>query len=273
MKSEATEIAESLRLWLDTKPSDDNIMEQARMFLFDLAGVMGQRKPPPSKSLTPPRVSYDPRNGATLTTSLALIRVKALKASILPYEAHVKAEARLAAALVHWLRESFGHEETIFVACPHRIQRSAVRQAILSPEEVIEDVIEDDLEEIISGLNALHVSERGLRIDTVERLQGLLPALYTTLSDILLGSEATFVIFLLSHTHAPSLSNHLEFLLSRRRLNVGISRAKSLCILISSRGVLQPSIEALTKKETREGLEFLRDYEDRAWIGDVNLEV
>jgi hypothetical protein len=96
---------------------------------------------------------------------------------LLPYEAHVKAEARLAAALVHWLRESFGDGESIFVACPHRIQRSAVRQAITSPrgdfsEDMIEQGNEDSIDNPVEELKAFHLSETGLRIDTVERLQG-----------------------------------------------------------------------------------------------------
>lgn len=43
--------------------------------------------------------------------------------------------------------------------------------------------------------------------------------------------------------------------------------------MVSSRGVLEPSLEILTKEETRKGLKFLRDYEDRAWIGDIDLEI
>lgn len=277
-KSQKAEIAESLTLWLDTESSDDPIMEEGRLFLLDLADAMLQKTP--SAQLHQPRVS------TTLTikasnrpASLALVRVDASGSSMLPYEAHVKAEARLAAALVHWLRESFGDEESIFVACPHRIQRSAVRQAILSPGEdwgtdhMEQNGPESDVDALAAELTAFHVSERGLRIDTVERLQGKLLTELIVPSDLYLGSEASFVIFLMSHTHAPSLSNHLEFLLSRRRLNVGISRAKVLCIMISSRGVLQPSLEVLAKEGSREGLEFLRAYEDRAWIKDVKLEL
>jgi hypothetical protein len=168
MKSQALEIAESLHLWLSI-PSEDKILEQARIFLLNLADVMTQSKPRPSK-LVPPRFKYTPIEGIQPSTSLALIRVKAPKTSILPYEDHVRAEARLAAALVHWLRESFGNEETIFVACPHRIQRSAVRQAILSPDE---SAVEEDVDELSAALEAFHMSENGLRIDTIERLQGL----------------------------------------------------------------------------------------------------
>ena len=45
------------------------------------------------------------------------------------YEAHIKAEAALAVALIKQLRKSAPHEH-IFVATPHRIQRQAVRIAL-----------------------------------------------------------------------------------------------------------------------------------------------
>jgi hypothetical protein len=168
MKSQVLEIAQSLHLWLST-PSEDKILEQARIFLLNLADVMAQSNSQPFK-LAPPRVEYIPKGGVHHSTPLALIRVKAATASILPYEAHVRAEARLAAALVHWLRKSFGNEEIIFVACPHRIQRSAVRQAIRSPNN---STVEEDVNELSESLEAFQMSDRGLRIDTIERLQGL----------------------------------------------------------------------------------------------------
>jgi len=153
-------------------------MEQARTFLLGLSDAMSQRADLPS-NISPPRagIAVAPR-GDTRPASLALIRVRASKSSVAPYEAHVKAEAKLAAALVHWLRESFGAEETIFVACPHRMQRSAVRQAILSPgddwstDQVEGAGLEGGVDALAAELAAFHVSEQGLRIDTVERLQG-----------------------------------------------------------------------------------------------------
>jgi hypothetical protein len=147
---------------------------------------MSRRKDRPS-NLSPPRIrGADIPTEEILPASLALIRVRASRSSLAPYEAHVKAEAKLAAALVHWLRESFGAEENIFVACPHRIQRSAVRQAIFSPgddrsacqgEEAGPD---SDVDALAAELAAFHVSEQGLRVDTVERLQGDLYSTYYT---------------------------------------------------------------------------------------------
>ncbi|CCA67835.1 hypothetical protein PIIN_01659 [Serendipita indica DSM 11827] len=251
-----------LRLWLESNKSTNRIMEDARLFLLGLTEAMSNKKSHSFKLMRPqlPTSSGLEKQAQSQAVSLALIRVRVTKGSLSPYEEHVSAEAKLVAALVHWLREAFP-EDSIFVACPHRIQRSAARQAILSPQEIetAERVAGDEnVDNLAAELAAFHLSENGLRIDTVERLQ---------------GSEASFVIFPLSHTHQPSLSSHLGFLLSRRRLNVGISRAKNLCIVISSNQVLQPSLEVLTSEETRKGLEFLRAYEARSWSGDISLEI
>lgn len=84
-----------------------------------------------------------------------------------------------------------------------------------------------------------------------------------------LGSEAAFVICLFSLPKGYTAD--LGFLLERRRLNVAISRAKTLCILISSSNVLCPSIKILAQEETAKGYAFLKAFEKRAW--SFNLSV
>lgn len=283
MKSHADDLARELRLWLDSTHSDDMVKEQARRFLLSLANAM-DIKSSRSTDLRPPRVPPTGQvakgDGGQLT-SLALIRTR-FSVSHLPYESHVEAEARLAAALVLLLQDTFGVDKSIFVATPHRIQRTAVRQALKMSGQAIAqgpapDGEQDEMDNLTGLMEGLKVSHSNLRVDTVERLQGT-PVWSSLLSHCnliatLIGAEASFVIFLLSHTHTPSLSSHVGFLLTRRRLNVGISRAKSLCIVISSREVLNPGIEVLANPDTRDGLEFLRAYEDRAWSGDIDLNV
>lgn len=65
----------------------------------------------------------------------------------------------------------------------------------------------------------------------------------------------------------------LGFLLERRRLNVAISRAKTLCILITSRELLRPSVKVLANDETAKGYMFLREYEERSWSYDLKVNV
>jgi hypothetical protein len=79
------------------------------------------------------------------------------------------------------------------------------------------------------------------------------------------------VICLLSHTHTPSLRRDLDFLYNRPRLNVAISRAKTISIVISSTGVLNPPIEALVDSSNLEGFAYLKAFEDRAWRFDMTI--
>src|SRR5215469_7025289 len=82
------------------------------------------------------------------------------------------------------------------------------------------------------------------------------------------GSEASFVICLFSHTHSGSLSTALPFLLARRRLNVAISRAKTLCIVIASKEVLEPDVGIFADQGSASGHAFLRAFEEMAWSVD-----
>ena len=87
----------------------------------------------------------------------------------------------------------------------------------------------------------------------------------------IIGSEAAFVICLFSIPQ--SYTTDLAFLLERRRLNVAISRAKVLCILVTSDEVLRPSVRILANEETAKGYAFLKAYEARAWSCDLPVDL
>lgn len=87
----------------------------------------------------------------------------------------------------------------------------------------------------------------------------------------MIGSEASFVICLFSIPQ--SYTTDLAFLLERRRLNVAISRAKALCILVTSDEVLRPSVRILANEETAKGYAFLKAYEARAWSYDLRVDL
>src|SRR5258708_14879208 len=108
MKSYADYIPRDLRLWLDSSVSDDIVQEHARRFLISLADAMDTKSSRPT-TLRPPRVLPTAQiiNGSgSRPISLALIRSR-FSVPHLPYDTHVKSEARLAAPLVRLLRHTF----------------------------------------------------------------------------------------------------------------------------------------------------------------------
>ncbi|KAJ7188762.1 hypothetical protein C8R46DRAFT_1055706 [Mycena filopes] len=226
------------------------VLRDVQNFLLALSDVMLRK---PQTVLRAPPIAHARQKPAIETTvvdsllatptpiSLALVRLQTESARPegVGYEAHVRGEAALAAALITSIRRCSPGED-IFVATPHRIQRQAVKTAL-------ERVRVSELAAEMAGLGLGEESAEGtahvgtVTVDTVERLQ---------------GSEAAFVVCLFSLP--PSASYDLGFLLERRRLNVAISRAKTLCILVSSNVVLRPPVSVLANEENAKGYKFLR---------------
>ncbi|KIK67555.1 hypothetical protein GYMLUDRAFT_37712 [Collybiopsis luxurians FD-317 M1] len=235
-----------------------------RDFLLGISNVMLKR--PQNILSRPPKASdhvktktKDSFDIVPRPISLALLRLhtssKKYRENV-GYELHVQAEAAVAASLIAAIQQQLPGED-IFVATPHRIQRQAVKAALAS--EHFDTT--GQLSELFGRLSLSQKKEKPsvksmVTIDTIERLQ---------------GSEAAFVIclFSLPQSHITDL----HFLLERRRLNVAISRAKSMCILISSNEVLRPAVGALTDEETAKGYTFLRAFADRAWSSDVSVDI
>ncbi|KAF9047439.1 AAA domain-containing protein [Panaeolus papilionaceus] len=251
-KFQAKQLAISLTS-LDNHDSFDEagfmkICDVGKEFLSALGHVMLRQ---PQLLLSPPEIdskasSKEPQDAALThrPVSLSLIRLSTWSSSThrVEYEAHVRTEATLAAALVFWLRQCSPGDD-IFVATPHRIQREAVKNALRS--------LHLDVDRTNSPVGAGTPSSTTrplITVDTIERLQ---------------GSEAAFVICLFSLPR--SASSDLGFLLERRRLNVAISRAKTMCILISSEEVLCPPVRVLADENVVKGYTFLKAYEKRAW--------
>jgi hypothetical protein len=170
MKSHAEYIPRKLRLRLDSPVSGDMVKEWARRFLISLADAM-DTKSSRQTLLRPPRVlptAQVAKGQGSRLLSFTLIRTR-FSVPDLPYESHVNAEARLAAALVCLLRYTFGVDESIFVATPYRIQTAAVRRTLtLSGQPIASGPAPDGEDEMDN-----RVGRNGnLHVDTVERLQG-----------------------------------------------------------------------------------------------------
>ncbi|KAL0060392.1 hypothetical protein AAF712_012843 [Marasmius tenuissimus] len=243
---------------------DKGVVQKARSFLGALSCVLNCR---PQTILSQPAIGMKNVTAVTVTTdgdtdytvdkylpvSLTLVRLKVVGVLEVTYEAHVKAEAILAAALVLELQQCLP-EEDIFVATPHRLQRQAVQAALKSMTLEGHGDVGDFSEDPSAEVDGVRNKKGKVVVDTVERLQ---------------GSEAAFVIGLFSLPTSDISS--LKFMLDRRRLNVAISRAKMLCILISSSDILRPSVQVLADPEASKGFAFLKHYEDRAWSMDVEV--
>ncbi|KDQ28246.1 hypothetical protein PLEOSDRAFT_1041114 [Pleurotus ostreatus PC15] len=242
------------------------IADAIRHFLLALSNVM-QRKP--QELLLPPTIGQadDPSVPASsmdhlsskaldephLPVSLAMIQLEttASRLESTGYEGHVRAEAAVAAALVASI-QSCMPEASIFVATPYRVQRQAVRNILKkthfphSPSDATRRM----------KLSETPISMKNVTVDTIERLQ---------------GAEAAFVICLFSIP--PSAGVDVSFLLERRRLNVAISRAKTLCILVTSSEVLRPAIRVLTNEGTAKGYAFLKGFAERAWSTGLSINL
>ena len=54
---------------------------------------------------------------------------------------------------------------------------------------------------------------------------------------------------------------------------MAISRAKTLCIVMSSDNVLRPGVSVFADRESAKGHGFLREFESRAWSTDMTVEI
>ncbi|PPQ63036.1 hypothetical protein CVT24_005982 [Panaeolus cyanescens] len=175
-KFQARQLAISLTS-LDSLDSFDaadfeDVCDVGKEFLSALGHVMLRQ---PQLLLSPPEItsksSAKEPEGEAVThrpVSLSLIRLATWSSSNhrVEYEAHVRTEATLAAALVFWLRQCSPRDD-VFVATPHRIQREAVKTALRS--------LQLDFNRSDSPVDAGSTSTSSMiTVDTIERLQGTL---------------------------------------------------------------------------------------------------
>lgn len=120
---------------------------------------------------------------------------------------------------------------SIFIITPHRMQRAAIRKM----------------------LSRISFSNVTITCDTVERMQ---------------GQEAQCVILCMMYRQREVLENELDFIYNRQRFNVSITRAKQLCILLTSQLLInQPPLELFVNGNTRNAYTLLSNFVNRSTVG------
>ncbi|KAJ7072183.1 hypothetical protein C8F01DRAFT_1243260 [Mycena amicta] len=256
---------------MDTDRDAPKVLQDVRRYVLALSSVMLRK---PQTTLRPPSISEKQQvpllnseniSPHAISLSMLLLQTKSVRPA---YEVHLSAEAAVAAALVTSLHRCCPQED-IFVATPHRIQRQAVKDALRKSQQV------DDVARQLQGMALKDGSPSptsasgggdGRHSRATARL-AVFKAKGRTSFISYTGSEAGFVICLFSLP--PSATSDLAFMLQRRRLNVAISRAKTMCILVTSSVVLRlPHVGVLANEETAKGA-----FEARAWTGTITVDV
>ncbi|CAF5035175.1 unnamed protein product [Rotaria sp. Silwood1] len=81
------------------------------------------------------------------------------------------------------------------------------------------------------------------------------------------GKEAQCVILCMLYRQNEILENELDFIYNRQRINVSITRAQQLCILITSQLLFnQPPLELFVNDNTRNAYTLLNNYIDKSTI-------
>ncbi|KAJ3018876.1 UNVERIFIED_CONTAM: hypothetical protein HDU68_010934 [Siphonaria sp. JEL0065] len=146
-------------------------------------------------------------------------------------EWHIHQEAFLVAQIVLCFHSCLPTAR-IFVITPHRLQRNILQNML--------------------KVHAQNVGTCLLRIDTVERMQ---------------GDQADIVIACYGFTgHWLTLENELDFVYDIRRINVALSRAKALCILVSSRHLFEPPAHVLGNASSRMGLTHMKRFRESSVV-------
>lgn len=125
-----------------------------------------------------------------------------------------------------------GHPSGLFIVSPHHVQIDAIKRSLSAR----------------SFLNPF--------VDTVDKMQ---------------GQEAECVFVSYGVSDAEFAMREAEFIYSRNRLNVSVTRAKSKVVLLVSRALLDAPPEILDQERALKGLEFLRHLYRRAASEDQSF--
>lgn len=164
------------------------------------------------------------------------------EAESIPIESHLECEALMVMDLLEGIQnwEILNPNEDpdacdVFVITPHRIQRTCIKSKMATKNLKLR-----------------------VRVDTVEKMQ---------------GGEAPIVICCYGFTCLSTVENELDFVFHRNRLNVALSRAKEMCILLASDHIVDPPISVLSNTERCEAFAHMRKFMNNSIRFEVDLKV
>jgi uncharacterized protein len=149
--------------------------------------------------------------------------------------------------------------ETDHVGCSQKSEDEAKIVAGVYRSLLNQNYVDDDgARQAIRAKNILVVSPYNMQVNL---LKARLPegALVGTV-DRFQGQEAEVVIVSMATSSGDDLPRDIEFLFSRNRLNVAISRAKSLAIVVMNRRLLDIDCETIQQMRLVNTLCWLRQY-------------
>lgn len=139
----------------------------------------------------------------------------------------VELESHLVYSLVDELVSRIS-PSSIFLITPHRMQRSSIQRRLAQkPFPTVQ-----------------------ITCDTVERMQ---------------GKEAQCVILCMLYREHDILVNELDFIYNRQRINVSITRAQQLCILLTSQLLFnRPPLDLFIHESTRNAYNLLNNFVNKS---------
>ena len=160
-----------------------------------------------------------------------------------------------------YLRRSSG---IIFVPVEHKKRVYECEEEVSAIQRLVADLIGQTVEQ--SGRPTRSITEKNILIVApynlqVRRLRAALPGFRVGTVDKFQGQEAAVVILSMTASEGNSAPRGLEFLFDRNRLNVAISRAQVLAVVVGS-----PRL-TLTRCSRPEQMRLLNDFCRAAEIG------
>jgi len=169
------------------------------------------------------------------------------------------ADPALRATGIAWV--SMAHED-----CSQKSEEEAARIA-----ELYESLLHqrwtdrDGVTAAIGAADILVVSPYNIQVNLLKSV--LPPGARVGTVDKFQGQQAAVVLVSMTTSTAEDMSRGLEFLYSRNRLNVAVSRARCLAVVVASPGLLEASCNTIEQMKLVNTLCFVKAYAEESSVG------